>query len=344
MKKIILTVLAVIFLLSACGKNYSGTFTGYSWKDEVKGVKLEDAKEKIETVITLDRKGIIQDVKMLFYVQDKDGNWYTRQSDKAEVLVDFSAIPAPATPQGKAQDYSAGKSMFKIKTADMMAFYAVAVNSDGVAALLIVEPFTRYQFEFRLDKGFDYSVKIKDMTIGSEKMVPTARTSSGGYIKPDDWIKYAGYNIFSFYKDPYVLAGRGILKGITAESTMKELLEKTGVSFKGGVPSEMNVSYGFTGMGGWEGNYRAIAQYLKGKDAKKITSLIDWRNPRYSGAINESNFFGIDVKAGATATVQNSADGIAGATVRMSRESTSYQRALVSAGLIEEKDVIKGRF
>ncbi len=48
--------------------------------------------------------------------------------------------------------------------------------------------------------------------------------------------------------------------------------------------------------------------------------------------------------AGATKTAQDSLDGIAGATVRMSRESTSFQRALVAAGILTEEDVIKGRF
>ena len=60
--------------------------------------------------------------------------------------------------------------------------------------------------------------------------------------------------------------------------------------------------------------------------------------------MNGDNFFGIDVVSGATKTAQNSTDGIAGATVRMSRESTSYQRALVKSGIISEEDVIKGRF
>jgi len=33
-----------------------------------------------------------------------------------------------------------------------------------------------------------------------------------------------------------------------------------------------------------------------------------------------------------------------GATVRISRESTSYQRALVEAGILDESDVVIGRF
>jgi Na+-transporting NADH:ubiquinone oxidoreductase subunit NqrC len=65
---------------------------------------------------------------------------------------------------------------------------------------------------------------------------------------------------------------------------------------------------------------------------------------RWSKAINDDNFFGVDVVSSATKTAQNSVDGISGATVRISRESTSYQRALVKAGILEEKEVIKGRF
>ncbi len=44
-----------------------------------------------------------------------------------------------------------------------------------------------------------------------------------------------------------------------------------------------------------------------------------------------------DLYAGATRTVQDSCDGISGATVRMAREATSYQRALAEAGIIEEE-------
>jgi len=52
----------------------------------------------------------------------------------------------------------------------------------------------------------------------------------------------------------------------------------------------------------------------------------------------------VDTVTGATKTVQDSVDTISGATVRMSRESGAYQRALVDAGILEEKDVIKGRY
>jgi len=51
-----------------------------------------------------------------------------------------------------------------------------------------------------------------------------------------------------------------------------------------------------------------------------------------------------DVPTGATKTVQNSIDLITGASVRMSRESNSYQRALVKAGILKEEDVLKGRY
>jgi len=80
------------------------------------------------------------------------------------------------------------------------------------------------------------------------------------------------------------------------------------------------------GLGGWKGNHEAIAQNLIGQDATQLTSLVDWTLPRYAGAVNEDNAFGVDVESGATNTVQNSCDGISGATVRVSRESTSYQK------------------
>ncbi|PRX27173.1 hypothetical protein BX659_11738 [Orenia metallireducens] len=351
---LLIALIIALFSLSACSgqnteetavqKDYSGTYVGYSWKGESKEVLLEDAAQKIETKLTIDSKGIITDASMLFFKKDKEGNWYTRQDTKAEVNVDFSKTPTIATLASDNQDYAAGESMFSVKTADMMAFYAVAVDKNGTVALVIVEPYTRYQFEFKMDKDFEYNTKMKDMTIGNGLVVPTVRTSKSGNIKPKSWDEYADYNVLSFYKDPYVLTGQGVFEGLTKKSSIKEFLQRVGVSFEGNRPAEMEVSYGFTGIGGWEGNYQAIADYLIGKNAIKVTSLVDWSNSRYNKNINEDNFFGLDTTSGATKTVQNSADTISGATVRMSRESTSYQRTLVKAGIITEKEVIKGRF
>lgn len=359
-RNLLIIMIVVVLALSGCSqedtkekddatetnseKDYSGNYVGYSWKGEAEGTTLEEAEQKIETKLTIDSKGVITDASMLFLKKDKEGNWYTRQDTKAEVEVDFSKTPTKATLETDNQEYSSGESMFDIKTADMMAFYASAVDKDGTSALAIVDPYTRYQFEFKMDKDFDYSTKMKDMTIENGMAVPTTSTSTSGYIKPKSWDEYTNFNILSFYKDTYVLTGRGIFEGLTEESSIKEYLERTGVKFEGDMPSEMEVTYGFTGIGGWEGNYKAISEYLIDKDATEVTSLIDWSIPRYSKGINEDKFFGLDVVSGATKTVQNSADTISGATVRMSRESTSYQRALVDAGIIKEEDVIKGRF
>lgn len=348
MKKIVALVLSASMLLTLVGcsekVDYTGTFTGYSWKGEDKGVALKEAEQIIETKLTLDKKGVIEEANMLFYTQDKEGNWLTRQATDAEVAVDFSKNPTMATPEDGEQKYVAGESMFNIKTADMMSLYAVAVDEEGTAALAIVEPYTRYQFEFKMDKNFDFSTKMKDMTVGNGLAVPTIRTSSSGNIKPKTWDEYAENNVLNFYEDAYILTSKGIFEGLNQESTIKEFLECTGVTFEGNVPKAMDAKHGFTGVGGWSGNYAAIAENLVGKKATEVTSLVDWSDERYSAAINEDKFFGIDVPTGATKTVQNSHDGISGATVRMSRESTSYQRALVEAGIINEEDVIKGRF
>ena len=355
MKKLISLIVLSLVVLTACGQNetsstnsnedvdYSGTYLGYSWKGEADGVTLEEAKQKIETELTLDSEGVITDANMLFFKKDSEGNWYTRTDTKAEVEVDFNKTPTLATLESEDQDYVAGESLFEIETADMMAFYAVEVNDDRTAALAIVEPYTRYLFEFKMDNTFDYTTKFKDMTIGNGLVVPTTRTSTSGYIKPDNWDEYSDFNVLSF-DAPYVLTGQGVFEGLTEESTIKEYLERTGVTFEDNVPVEMETTYGFTGIGGWNGNYNAIADYLIGKKATEVTSLIDWSIERYNKGINEENFFGVDVQSGATKTVQNSADTISGATVRMSRESTTYQRALIEAGILSEKDIIKGRF
>ena len=76
----------------------------------------------------------------------------------------------------------------------------------------------------------------------------------------------------------------------------------------------------------------------------ELTSLVDWSAQRYAGSIDAENRFGVDATTGATRTAQNSVDAIAGATVRVSRESTAYQRALVAAGILDESEVVIGRF
>lgn len=358
MKKMIMLVIGFVVTLTGCttstpketttptpdGQDYAGTYVGYSWKGEADGVTLEEATQKIETTLTLDSDGVITDVQMLFLVQDKEGNWYSRTETDATVEVDFTKTPTLATPQSDTKEYAAGDSMFTIDAADKMAFYATAVDTDGTVALAIVDPYSRYQFEYKLDADFDFSTPMKDMTIGSGAAIPTVRTSSSGYVKPTMWDEYNDYNILSFTAFAPVLTGQGVFEGLTEESTMKEFLEKTGVIFEDEMPMAMDVTYGYTGVGGWSGNYQSIANYLIGKNATEVTSLIDWEIERYSGGINEDNFFGIDLATGATKTVQNSFDTISGATVRMSRESNSYQRALVEAGILKEEEVVKARF
>lgn len=325
------------------GVDYSGTFVGYSWKGEAEGITLEEAGEKIETELTLDSDGVITDAKMLFLKQDKEGNWFTRTDSEADVTVDFSVDPTLTTPENDSQEYAAGESMFEVKTADMMAFYAAAVDADGTVAFAMAEPYSRHQFEFKMAKGFDYSTKMKDMTIESGLVVPTTRLSTSGFTKIKDWEEYADKNILGFKVYGAPLTDRGIFEGLDEGSSIQEFLEKTGVTFEDGTPSEMELTYGRSGTGGWEGNFKAIEESLIGQNATEITSLVDWDDARYNN-VNEDNFFGVDAVSGATKTVQNSIDGISGATVRISRESTSYQRALVEAGIIKEEDVIKGRF
>lgn len=326
------------------GVDYSGTYVGYSWRGEANGTTLEEATQKIETTLTLDADGVITDAEMIFLRQDSDGNWFTRNDPTADVTVDFSVTPTLTTPNNDNQDYAPGESMFEVDTNDMMAFYAVAVDADGTLALAIIEPYTRHQFEYKLDKDFDFSTKMGDMTIGSGLAVPTTRVSGSNLTKITDWDEHADKNILSFSIFGKVLTDRGVFEGLNEDSSIQEFLERTGVTFEDGIPSEMEVTNGRHGLGGWEGNLNGIAEYLIGKNATEFTSLIDWDNPRYTN-INEDNFFGVDGESGATRTIQNSfADGMSGATVRISRESASYQRALVEAGIISEEDVIKGRF
>jgi len=324
-------------------ESIAGTYVGYSWKGEATGTLLENASQKIETTITLDEDGIITDAKILFWKM-KDGSWYTRQDGTARISVDLGVTPVAATP---GSSYAKGTSMFSVDTHDMMSLYSVVVDDSGNAALLIVEPVTRYQFEISLPNGYDYTQTVGDITVDGtvDGFIPTVRTSSSGLNKPGSWTELAGKDILSIHYYDHVMTDAGVFAGLTGTSTMQELLEAVGVEFTAGVPNELALDYGRHSIGGWEGNYAAIEQFIIGKDVNDITSLVDWTVERYDLGIDENNFFGFgDLVAGASKTAQDSGDGIAGATVRMSRESTSFQRALVAAGIINEEDVIKGRF
>ena len=343
-----IALLLLLLPLSACGpagdvpgdESLAGTYTGYSWRGEAGGVAFEDADQYIETVLELDEDGTILDAEINFYVM-QDGEEVARNNAEADVEVNFGIDPTPAVP---GDNYEPGTSMFTIDTVDMMSFYAVAVDSDGTTAVALVDPVIRYQHEMKFAPDFDFDRPMSDLTIGSGLAVPTIRTSGSGLMRPDTWDEIADRTFLDIDIWSHVITDRGVLSNIDSDSTVGEFLQALGVEFADGRPQEMAVQDGRFGLGGWEGNYEAIADYLVGKNANEVTSLVDWSIERFANAVNEDNHFGIDVASGATRTIQNSLDGIAGATVRISRESTSYQRALVEAGIIAEEDVIVGRF
>lgn len=319
----------------------AGQYVGYSWQDEAKGVSREDAERYIETILTLDDDGTITNAKMNTFTLI-DGYWTMRQSGNATVVVDYTVDPEPAVP---GPDYKPGTSMFTVCTVDKMSFYTLGVNDSEIVAVAIVDPITRYQLEMKFPEGFDFETTMGDIPMGSQYNVPTVRTSGSGLLRPESFTEIEERTIFDVHPAwSHVVNSQGPLQGIDNDSTVKAFLEALGVSFEGGKPQPAGIAYGYYGNGGWHGNARAIEQSLIGQNATEKTSLVDWSMTRYARAVNEENQFGIDVKSGATRTIQNSIDGISGATVRISRESTSYQRALVEAGILDEADVIVGRF
>ncbi len=350
MKKILALVIGLILAVAVVGCSstettgtaelVAGRYVGYSWQGEASGTAFEESSQYIETILELDESGVITDARMRFFVK-KDGFWTTRQSGNAYVNVDFSVDPTPAVP---GDDYKPGNSMFTVVTADMMAFYAAAVNSQGVTAAVVVDPVTRYMFEMKFPQDFNFETSLGELTLGSGLIVPTTRVSGSGILKPSDWESLADKNLLNIEIWSHALTARGVLEEISESSSVQALLEAMGVAFDGDKPQPMEVNYGYYGAGGWDGNLNAIGASLIGQDATEMTSLVDWTDSRFAGSINDQNQFGVDVESGATRTVQDSFDTISGATVRISRESTSYQRALVDAGIIDESDVIIGRF
>ena len=319
---------------------FAGFHVGYSWSGEAGGTAFEDAGSFIETILELDEDANIVSARMRYW-QRFGGYWTTRQSANALVSVDFSVDPTPAT---IGSDYRPGASMFSIYAVGVMSLYAVAVDSDGTAAVTLVEPMTRYRFEMKLPPGFDYRTQMDELTIGSGLVVPTVRTAGGAWLVPGSWDEVADRHLFDLDRYSNVLNDHGVFASIDGSSSVRNFMQAMGVEFDGDRPVATAPRYGYFGLGGWVGNYDAIARYLTGRNARTVTSLVDWSIGRYQNAINDNNQFGVDVPSGATRTVQDSTDGISGATVRMSRESASYQRALVNAGILSESDVVIGRF
>ncbi|MCK8826114.1 hypothetical protein [Fuchsiella alkaliacetigena] len=330
--------------VSANDDSLAGRYVGYSWQHEADGVDFEDTGRYIETILELDDHGIIKDVKMRYF-EENDGYWGIRDDDSADIWVDFNEEPTIAQIDG--DDLQKGNSMFKISTNNMMGLWAVKVNENtGETAAVVVDPWTRFQFEMKFPADYDFeNITVGEgLTVGNEEQfIPTERTSGGA---TPDWDAKADNTIFDIHSTwNHVVYEYGTFAGMDNDTSVKEFLEAMGVEFEGGTPAAMDVEYGYHSKGGWSGNYEAVADYLIGQDATEVTSLVDWEgNSRWGDAVNEDNIFGVDVPSGATRTAQNSMDGIAGATVRMSRECTSYQRALVEAGILSEDDVIIGRF
>lgn len=320
--------------------NIEGTYEGVAWNGQPKGVTLEDATEKVVAKIDVDSKGIITSAEYDYLVKI-DEDWISRKDTSATVNVDFSVEPEAAIIDG--EEVIAGSTMFDVKTNNMMSFYSVAVNEDNTVAVMITEPTTRYRFEAKLDSNFNFETQLGEIKIG-ETWIPSLREMPFGIVSISDLSEINGKALYDINPFSQVIYKRGVLEGIDNKATMKDMLEAMGVTFIDGVPQPTEPKYGFHSLGGWKGNYEALAKELVGKNVNEVKSLVDYTPEKYANAINKDNFFGVDVLAGATKSIQNSIDTISGATVRMSRENEAYQRALVQAGILEETDVIKGRF
>ncbi|MCK8817213.1 hypothetical protein MWH28_07550 [Natroniella sulfidigena] len=330
------------------GESLEGTYVGRAWRGQTDGVDEFDADETdryIETILTLDEDGIIEDAQMRFF-QQYDGYWGVRNDGSADIEVDFSVEPTMAS-FNNAGEYELGDSMFDVSTTNMNALYAVAVDEDtGDVAALLVDPWYRFVHELRLDEDFDFENATigEDLNYTSGNFFATKRAARDNEI---DWEEEYGDNtIFDFIAWNHVMTARGPFEGMDEDTSVKEFLAAMDVEFANGQPQPMDVEYGHHSLGGWDGNYAAVEEFLIGQDATELTNLYDedavltGQTEPLSEAINEDNVFGADVPSGATRNVQDSYDTVAGATVRMSREATSYQRALEAAGILDEDEVI----
>ncbi|MCL1992858.1 MAG: hypothetical protein FWG66_07910 [Spirochaetes bacterium] len=357
---IIATTAVVGILVAACATAPAAPtaqrmYVGHSWGGERAGVTLENATSVIETRLFLDANDIITDVQIDFLLL-QNGRWIQRNNSRARVSINFAVTPTAATPAATVAAHTPGASMFTIDTNDLMSFYAVGVDTDGTVAFVFVDPTSRYQLEARFPPDFDFSQPMGNLG-QLEVFIPTVFTSGTGFAPNADWIVSGdgftidlhGQSIFDTHPWNHVIYERGTFQGTGNATPLREFLELAGVVFgANGVPMAMAPRYGFHSVGGWEGNFVAIRQYMVGRNAREVTGFGEF-SPRHAAAINpQTRFFHWDYipdgVTGATATWQDSFDGIAGATVRISRENTSFQRALVAAGFITEAQVIRGRF
>ncbi len=222
-------------------RSYAGRYLGYSWRGEAGGTAFEDASQYIKTVLELDDDGIITDARIWFFVQ-RDGFWIPRRSGNAYVAVEFEVDPTPAT--SRIDDYEDGDSMFTVHTADLMSFYAAAVDSDGTVAAALVCPVTRYIFEMKFASDYDFSREFGELTIGSGEIVPTHLTSGAPLVRPQEWNELADKHFLNIHYWSHVANDVGVLGDITASSSVQALLEALGVSFSGGEPQPLDPSYG----------------------------------------------------------------------------------------------------
>jgi hypothetical protein len=342
-KRLLMITFALVSLLTlvACNieekPDYSGVFTGYSWAGEATGVKFEDATQRIRTTLYIAKTGVIAEASMDFEIL-RNGVWVSRLITEGTVSINYDVTPVAAIPS----PYTVGTTMFNTGSLERMSLYAVGVSPTNTVALMLVDPVTRYQFEYKLNSDFDYTTPVSALTIGSGLAVPAVRTAGGANLNVTDWATLSTKHFFNINTWSHVSTDVGVLAGVTGTTSVKAMLEKLGVTFTNNLPQAMDPVHGYLGLGGWGGNYEAVRQFLIGKSALEVKSLVDWTDPKYANSINELNQFGLI--SGATATAQDSFDTIAGATIRMSRESTSYQRALVAAGLLDPSQVIIGRF
>lgn len=337
---LILASVTIGTIFTGCSTNLEGSYEGIAWNGQPQGVAYEDAIEKVVVKIDVDSKGIITNAEYDYLIKKGD-EWVSRKDNEAVVNVDFSVDPTPVAING--EEITSGSTMFDIDTVNMMSFYAVAVDENNTVAVMIAEPTTRYRLEAKLTPDYNFETTLGEAKV-NETWIPSLREMPFGILHVEDWSKYDGKSMYDINPFTNVIYERGVLKGIDKNATMQAMLEAMGVIFVDGVPQPMEATYGYHSLGGWKGNYEALAEGIVGVNINEVHSLLDYSPKRYADAINEDNFFGFDVPTGATKYIQNSVDTISGCTLRMSRENEAYQRALVEAGILEESDVIKGRF
>ena len=338
MKKLLATLALAPLAVTACGGSDAAEATAmtkvaYSYKSG----EAATSNQRVKSEVTV-KSGVIQDIKFAFEKITTNGAWdsetISRRDDKTISATRnsnaFAGLSLTAINSSDTTDDIAGigtTSMFDITATDMMSTYA-AVSDGTNVSVAIMGAESRMMYEAVINKTSDAAKGLDDLDWKVNKAHYSAHKGSDAKI---------GTTPFNFGDWEKVAVANGVFKGLStamdSTSTAADLIAKLEAA---GMKDDSKVVSGFHSLGGWYGNYRAIEASLKGKNVNNFKYLWNYDGPQLGSKPNETtgNITG-------STNIQDSTNGISGATVRTSRENHAFQLALVELGFLKSNEVFE---